>query len=230
MHFHKGPAVEPLALEKFDVRDIDEPSSLYPELNFIVDHCRLPRLDDFCWMSARSPNIYASLAVAHTFLGNRPREFGKVMANLLFWLGPDRIVWGTDFPIWYPHWQLDRFKAFELPEDLQDEYGVELTDEIKQKILGGNIARLYDIDIEAKLKQIKDDEFGASAAGEHLARRAGRSRSASPDAAQPAADTASPGWSRGDGRRRAGAAGGRSGPTRRCGARSPSWIWSTRWR
>jgi uncharacterized protein len=159
MHFHKGPAVEPLALEKFDVRDIDEPSSLYPELNFIVDHCGLPRLDDFCWISARSPNVYASLAVANMFLGNRPREFGKVMANLLFWLGPDRIVWGTDFPIWYPQWLLDRFEAFELPNDLQDEYGVELTDETKEKILGGNIARLYDIDTVAKLEQLKGDEW-----------------------------------------------------------------------
>lgn len=159
MHFHKGPAVEPLALEKFDVRDIDEPSSLYPELNFIVDHCGLPRLDDFCWISARSPNVYASLAVANMFLGNRPREFGKVMANLLFWLGPDRIVWGTDFPIWYPQWLLDRFEAFELPADLQDEYGVQLTEEAKEKILGGNIARLYDIDTVAKLEQLKGDEW-----------------------------------------------------------------------
>ncbi|MFL5590174.1 MAG: amidohydrolase family protein, partial [Ktedonobacteraceae bacterium] len=49
MHFHKGPAVEPLSLSKFDVRDIDEPAWLYPELNFIIDHVGLPRLDDFCW-------------------------------------------------------------------------------------------------------------------------------------------------------------------------------------
>ena len=159
MHFHKGPAVEPLALEKFDVRDIDEPSSLYPELNFIVDHCGLPRLDDFCWLSARSPNVYASLAVANMFLGNRPREFGKVMANLLFWLGPDRIIWGTDFPIWYPQWLLDRFVDFELPADLADELGVELTDETKEKVIGGNIARLYGIDTVAKLEQLSGDEF-----------------------------------------------------------------------
>ncbi|HET6918926.1 MAG TPA: amidohydrolase family protein [Jiangellaceae bacterium] len=159
MHFHKGPAVEPLALEAFDVRDIDEPSSLYPELNFIVDHCGLPRLDDFCWISARSPNVYASLAVALAFIHNRPRFFANVMANLLFWLGEDRIVYGTDFPIWYPHWQLDDFMAFELPQDLKDEFGVDLTDEVKKKIVGENIARLYEIDIPAKLAEIENDEF-----------------------------------------------------------------------
>ena len=49
--------------------------------------------------------------------------------------------------------------AFHLPDDLKAEYGVELTDEIKQKIVGGNIARLYGIDIESKLKAIEDDEI-----------------------------------------------------------------------
>src|SRR5260370_41447186 len=81
------------------------------------------------------------------------------MANLLFWIGPDRIIYGTDFPIWHPHWQLDDFMAMELPDDLKEEYKVDLTPEIKQKIVGGNIARLYGIDIESKLKQIENDEF-----------------------------------------------------------------------
>ena len=115
-------------------------------------------------------HVYASLAVANMFLGNRPREFGKVMANLLFWLGPDRIVWGTDFPIWYPQWLLDRFDAFELPADLRDDFGVELTAETKEKILGGNIARLYDIDTVAKLEQLKGDEWDVRRQ-EHIARQ-----------------------------------------------------------
>lgn len=159
MHFHKGPAVEPLSLEKFDVRDLDEPAWLYPELNFIVDHVGLPRLDDFCWMSARCPNIYGSLAVALAFIHNQPRFFANVMANLLFWLDSDRIIYGTDFPIWHPHWQLDDLLEMELPEDLKAEYKVDLTDEVKAKIVGGNIAHLYDIDVPAKLAQIADDEF-----------------------------------------------------------------------
>ncbi len=159
MHFHKGPAVEPLTLAKFDVRDIDEPAWLYPELNFIIDHVGLPRLEDFCWISARCPNIYGSLAVALAFIHNRPRYFAEIMANLLFWLGPDRIVYGTDFPIWYPHWQLDEFMKFELPDDIKAEYGVDLTPEVKAKIVGGNITRLYGIDTASKSAAIANDEF-----------------------------------------------------------------------
>src|SRR5215216_4425377 len=157
--FHKGPAVEPLSLSKFDVSDIDEPAWLYPEMNFIIDHCGAPRVEAFCWLATRCPNVYAGLAVVLALIHNRPRWFAEVMANLLYWLGPDRIIYGTDFPIWYPHWQLDDFMNFELPEDLKQEYGVDLTPEIKQQIIGGNIARLYGIDVPAKLEAIKDDEF-----------------------------------------------------------------------
>jgi predicted TIM-barrel fold metal-dependent hydrolase len=103
--------------------------------------------------------VYGSLAVALAFVHNRPRFFAEVMANLLFWLGPDRIIYGTDFPIWYPHWQLDDFMAFQLPDDIKAEYGVDLTDEIKQKIIGGNIARLYGIDPAEKLKSLENDEI-----------------------------------------------------------------------
>jgi uncharacterized protein len=49
--------------------------------------------------------------------------------------------------------------AVQLPEDLKQEYGVDLTDEVKQKILGGNIARLYGIDIPTKLKAVEHDEW-----------------------------------------------------------------------
>jgi predicted TIM-barrel fold metal-dependent hydrolase len=159
MFFHKGPAVEPLTMEKFDIRDIDEPAWQFPELNFIIDHCGAPRVDEFCWIATRCPNVYAGLAVVLAFISSRPRWFADVMCNLLFWLGPDRICYGTDFPIWYPHWQLDMFMNFEIPEDLKEQYGVDLTPEIKQKIIGGNLARLYGIDIEQKTKSLADDEL-----------------------------------------------------------------------
>jgi hypothetical protein len=72
--------------------------------------------------------------------------------------------------------------AFELPEDLKQEYGVDLTPEIKQKIVGGNIARLYGIDVPAKLEAIKDDEFSRRRS-EYLAGRP------VPGTAGPAVDT-----------------------------------------
>jgi uncharacterized protein len=72
--FHKGPAVEPLSLSKFDVCDIDEPAWLYPDMNLIIDHCGAPRVEEFCWLATRCPNVYAGLAVVLALIHNRPLD------------------------------------------------------------------------------------------------------------------------------------------------------------
>ena len=47
--------------------------------------------------------------------------------------------------------------AFQIPDDLQKETGKSLTLEAKRKILGGNAAKLYGIDINAH-KALLDQE------------------------------------------------------------------------
>ena len=72
--------------------DVDKVASLFPDLNFIVEHCGLPRLNDFTFIAAQEPNVYAGLAVAIALIHTRPRYFSEIMSELLFWLGPDRIL------------------------------------------------------------------------------------------------------------------------------------------
>ena len=50
--------------------------------------------------------------------------------------------------------------AYELPEDLKQEYHVDLTFEIKRKILGENAARLYGIDIGAQTAKLSRHGIG----------------------------------------------------------------------
>ena len=47
-------------------------------------------------------------------------------------------------------WLVEKLWAYQIPEDIAKEHGVQLTDEIKEKILGLNMARLYNIDIAAR--------------------------------------------------------------------------------
>lgn len=149
MHVHKGPTIIPLSKDAFDVHDVDDAATDFQGLNWIVEHCGLPRLDDFCWIAVQETNVYAGLAVAMPFVGARPHYFGEVIAELIGWLGPDKILFGSDYAIWTPRWQVEKFWAFELPDDIKRETGIELTPEIKEKILGLNAARLYGIDVEA---------------------------------------------------------------------------------
>lgn len=154
IHVHKGPTVLPLSKDAFDVHDVDEAATDFQGLNWIVEHCGLPRLDDFCWIATQETNVYAGLALAMAFIHPRPRYFGEVVAELLFWLGPDKILFGSDYAIWTPKWLVERFWAYDIPEDVAAERGVRLTDEIKAKILGLNAARLYGIDVAAKRAEL----------------------------------------------------------------------------
>jgi predicted TIM-barrel fold metal-dependent hydrolase len=163
MHVHKGPTIYPLNRDAFDVADVDDAASVFTDLNFIVEHCGLPRLEDFCWIATQESNVYAGLSVVLPFIQPRPRYFAEVMANLLFWVGPDKIIFGSDYAIWEPKWLVEKFMAFEMPEDLKAEYGVDLTMETKRKILGLNAARLYGIDPEEQMAKVKSDQFSQEA-------------------------------------------------------------------
>ena len=164
IHVHKGPTVYPLSRDAFDVHDVDYAATDFPGLNFIVEHIGLPRLEDFCWIAAQESNVYAGMSVAMAFVQRRPRYFAEIVANLLFWLGPDKLCFGSDYAIWSPKWLIEQFMAFELPEDIKQEYGVDLTPERKRKILGENVARLYGIDLAAQKAKLSRDSIGVTLA------------------------------------------------------------------
>lgn len=154
IHVHKGPTIIPLNRDAFDVADIDDVATSFQGLNFIVEHCGLPRLDDFCWIATQETNVYGGLAVAIPFIHSRPGYFAHVISELMFWLGEDKLLFGSDYGIWTPKWIIDKFMAFELPDDIAKETGVSLSLTAKKKILGLNAARLYDIDIEAQKRKL----------------------------------------------------------------------------
>jgi uncharacterized protein len=150
IHIHKGPTIHPLSSDAFDVRDVDNLATAFPDLKFIIDHCGIPRIDDFCWIANQEPNVYGGLSVVSAFVWRRPKYFASMMADLLFFLGPDRLIFGTDYAIYSPKWVVDEFMKFEFDEATAREAGTELTLDVKAKILGLNAARLYGLTVPAE--------------------------------------------------------------------------------
>ncbi|MFC6162917.1 amidohydrolase family protein [Kribbella sp. NPDC058693] len=150
IHVHKGPTIRPLDRDAFDVADIDQVATDYTELNFIVEHVGLPRLEDFCWIATQEPNVYGGLAVAMPFIHSRPKYFAQIIGELLYWIGEDRILFSSDYALWTPKWLVEKFVDFEIPSDLP-EYAP-LTTAQKKKILGLNAAALYDLDVPEELR------------------------------------------------------------------------------
>ena len=141
---HKGVPLGPQPVEATQTWDMDGAAAAFPDLNFVIFHVGLPFLDETCWQLIRHPNLYASIAATLNFIVRSPRMFAEILGKLLFWCGEDKIVYGSEAPIWQPQWALNAFRDFSIPQDLCEGYGYpQLTDQAKRKILGENLLRLH---------------------------------------------------------------------------------------
>ena len=146
---HKGVPLGPQPVEATQTWDMDGAAANFPDINFVIFHVGLPFIDETCWQLVRYPNLYASIAATVNFVVRSPRQFAEWLGKLLFWAGEDKIIYGSEAPIWHPKWALDAFWNFEIPQDLVDGYGYPpLTGQAKRKILGENLARLHGMDVD----------------------------------------------------------------------------------
>jgi uncharacterized protein len=146
---HKGVPLGPQPIEHTQTWDMDGAAANFPDINFVIFHVGLPFIDETCWQLIRYPNLYASIAATVNTIVRAPRGFAEVLGKLLFWCGEDKIVYGSETPIWHPQWALQAFWNFELPQDLVEGYGYpQLTEQAKRKILGENLLRLHGMDVD----------------------------------------------------------------------------------
>ncbi|MBA3628731.1 MAG: amidohydrolase family protein [Actinobacteria bacterium] len=146
---HKGVPLGPQPIEATQTWDMDGAAANFPDINFVIYHVGLPFLDEVCWQLIRHPNLYADLAATINFIVRAPRQFAETLGKLLFWCGEDKIIYGSEAPIFHPQWALKAFSEFEIPQDLCEGYGYpQLTDQAKRKILGENLLRLHGMDVE----------------------------------------------------------------------------------
>src|SRR5690606_4475580 len=80
--------------------------------------------------------------------------------KLLLYLGPDRVVWGTDCVFnGIPQTQIEAFRTFQIPEALRAEFGYPaITPEVRAKIFGLNGAAVYGVDPSATRYAVADDD------------------------------------------------------------------------
>jgi predicted TIM-barrel fold metal-dependent hydrolase len=158
IHVHKGPTIWPLDKDAFEVADVDHVATDFQELNFIVEHVGLPRIEDFCFMATQEPNVYAGIAVVTGGLMHaRPRFFAKVMGELLFWVGEDKMLYGSDYAIWEPQWQIEGLLNWDYPDDPEFSDYPRWTEAAKRKVLGLNAAKLYGVQVPPEL-QLEPEE------------------------------------------------------------------------
>jgi len=149
---HKGIPFGQFMARYAHAEDFDKACDDFLDLNFIAFHSAWPYHAELAALKGFKPqrnNLYCE--IGSTFAAtvtSRPMECAHVLGTLVRDLGADYVMWGTDSLLWgNPQWQIDAFRRFRIPDELIDGYGYpQLTDEVKAKILGGNAARLWNLE------------------------------------------------------------------------------------
>jgi len=157
---HKG--LPGLFLEQYcHTEDMARAAADFPDLNFIAFHSAFPFEAELAEQAKRAKvkNIYAELGTLAAQMARDPNRYAQMIGTLLDGLGADHILWGTDTPvIGPPHWQIEAFQAFTIPDELMERSKYpQLTASAKQKILGENTARLFNIDVGAARRTVERD-------------------------------------------------------------------------
>jgi uncharacterized protein len=175
---HKGLPLGPDA-DYNHPRDMIKAAKDFPDMNFMVYHSGLKQADmaehefkkagnipwttEFCRMKQKEPgikNLYMEIGNSFGQLVSiNPEICAHWLGQILTAFGDDHVIWGTD-SIWYgsPQWQIEAFRRFQIPDPLIEMHGYpKLTRQVKEKIFGLNGAKVYGVDVKARLNEFPKD-------------------------------------------------------------------------
>jgi len=128
---------------------LDDVARDFPGLKLVAFHMGYPYCDDLNMIAMGHPNVYPCLSLLFPWAYTAPRKFAKIIGEALRFVGPDRIIWGTDFAGFgvQVRTAVMGMSDFQIPEDMQKDYGYPaITEEDRRKMFGGNLAGLLGID------------------------------------------------------------------------------------
>jgi predicted TIM-barrel fold metal-dependent hydrolase len=186
---HKGLPLSVFNEKACTPLDLEKAALDWPDLNFIAYHSgfrgfglwgkgtgphvedkkgdpqEVPWVSDILRILRKNPkikNIYFELGATFQMTSSSaPEVCMHMLGQMLQVAGPDHILWGTD-SIWggSPQSQIVRLRRLRIKDELIQKYKYpQLTDAIKEQILGLNAARLFGVDPKAKRQAIKADKL-----------------------------------------------------------------------
>jgi len=129
------------------------------------DPQEIPWISDIFRILKKNPgikNIYFELgSTFHQLSMYQPEKCLHMLGQMMQTAGADHILWGTD-SIWggSPQSQIVRLRKLKMKEELMEKFKyAELTDAVKDQILGLNAAKVFGVDVKAKRQAIKADKL-----------------------------------------------------------------------
>lgn len=133
-------------LTPFNVTDVTVAALAFPDMHFEIVHGGQAFLPETIAVLRACPNVSISLEGPSAFVIKQPDAFARIMAAFLS-VDPkaERVIWSTGCMLVHPRPFIEAFWAFQFPKAMLDAGTPPLTLEMKQRILGGNLARVLGI-------------------------------------------------------------------------------------
>jgi len=133
---------------------LDEVATDFSDLTIIAFHAGWPYCRDLNMVALTHPNVYISLSLVMVWWFNAPWRLAEIIGEAIQFAGEDRIVWGSDFfgAGGLIRLAVQALRDFEMPEELKQRYGyAAITEEVKRKIFGENLARVLGIEPKRRI-------------------------------------------------------------------------------
>lgn len=153
--WHKVLPIGPISTEGMGVDDVSEAANTFPDLNFQVIHAGFMFVDETTFLIANHPNVYVTMEASALFAILNPPQLQSILGSFLGFGGPEKVIYASAAVNPHPQTVIDALDAFEMPPGSP----LQLTDEIRSLFMGGNLARLHGIDVEARRATLAEDRF-----------------------------------------------------------------------
>lgn len=160
---HKAIPFGPVSVSAFDQSDVPGAAGRYPEIKFEILHAGMAFVEETVLILQSFPeNTYVNLEGSNSLLLSQPRRFAHFLGQFMMAgaNAQDRIIISSGMTLVHSRPVFDAIINFEMPEDLQRDYGYPaVTREVKQKLLGGNFMKLHNKDIPTFQKTVEGDHW-----------------------------------------------------------------------
>lgn len=153
--WHKVLPIGPVSTAGMGVDDVSEAANVFPDLNFQVIHAGFMFVDETTFLIANHPNVYVTMEASALFAILNPPQLQAVLGSFIGFGGPHKVIYASAAVNPHPQPLIDALEAFQMPEGSP----LQLTEEIRDLFMGGNLARLHGIDVAQRRATLATDRF-----------------------------------------------------------------------
>ncbi len=131
---------------------LDDVCTEFPSLKIIGYHIGWPYHEELFGLAGKHEGLYVGLSGTIGWMARAPYKGYHFIGEALEWAGADKIVMGSDGGPEDLKRRVDFIRNLDIPVEMQQQYGYpKITQEIRDKILGLNLARITGVEPRKRL-------------------------------------------------------------------------------